>query len=136
MVSGTIATRISPRTLSFGTASLMGPLATVMRMTAPSVVPPRWDPYQTEGPFHKPFGAAAKRVSLEHRTASAVVAPAIALRGRRPRAHRSKSGMGPHPRRASGPEGFSDAYAAAQRASRRCNASAGAKSFDDELARR
>ena len=28
----------------------------------------------------------------------------VPLRGRCPRAHRSKSGMGPHPRRASGPE--------------------------------
>ena len=59
MVSGTIATRVSPGVVSLGTASLMGPFATEGGTTTGeehvSVAPPRADPYQTADLSHKPL---------------------------------------------------------------------------------
>src|SRR3954471_24768376 len=58
MVSGTIATRVSPGVFSLGTASFMGPFATEGGTTTGEkhvVAPPRGVPYQTADLSHKPL---------------------------------------------------------------------------------
>src|SRR4029079_3320094 len=58
IVSGTIATRVSPGVFSLGTASFMGPFATEGGTTTSEehvVAPPHGAPYQTADLSHKPL---------------------------------------------------------------------------------